>query len=534
MRTWLIAHAHSITACAVFFVVALTMGATMGTSGAAGPTLSAIPAPPMPLPSPEFDADRDSFHDDVDVVDGDAHVTVTVTHLQAGDILPYMMIGTQDDHWRFGAGRELEWRRVIDPDALGNRPGSQEWYASVARTGAWWLSTPMPDEGKIMARTGELSPGADNWPQTFHVNVRDDQEQVDLTLELYDARPSPEPRIAQWQIRVNLTSGAFAVDDGIYLAGAQAQTGLATFTVAPSIGLSRSSQEEIAARWSPNLHFDGGEVFFPVRGEAMQRFHGFSRTAEADRDLRTWMPSFNNGRDSYVLLLADFNGDRNVDHLDAAVMTDVLREGGLGDTVYAQVARTTGDRVVVQYWFIYAYNFVEDEQGETVDALAHRGDREFITLVFDSEDEARAGAPASIAYSQHYGGIRMDAPDIGAAPFNGTHPDVFVARGSHASYPAAGDDRRFRPALSGHFDVFDGLGEAWTAEDYRLELLDSQSWAFGHLWGPTTRASRDFGTTGRPLLKHDFTYPYLDPLTWLADMRPIDQDDIHELYGGRP
>lgn len=525
--------------------IALLLGSTIAPADGAGPRLSAVPGQPIELPPPSQDADRDTYADAVDRVEGDAHVRISVEEVDAGGILPYLVVGTQDDHWRFGKDRELEWRHVVDPDPLGHRVGSKGWVDHAIRTGAWWTSTPMDGASKIMAPSGRIDaealerPGWSgvDWPQTFHVNVRDDADNVTVELELVDADPDPDRVVGRWDIVVDVVRGTWRHGDGSTELGNVSTLTDGSTRIDVRLGLHGGIPPEdkqiIAKRWAPEIRFDSEERFFPTSGQALETFHGFSRNAPADADLRTWTMNFNNGRDGYILLLADFTGDRRVDHRDVEVMTDILRAGQVApDTVSAQVAHTTGDRVVVQYWFIYMYNFVEDEGGDGVPALAHKGDREFIQLVFPDLDAAMAGEPESIAYSQHYRGVSIEDPDLDGDLFNGTHPLVFPARGSHASYPAPGDDRRFRSALAGYGDKFDGRGETWDAGSYTLEVLDRQSWAFGHLWGPPTRHSRDLGTATRPLLQYGFDYPYIDPLLWQHDLRVLPQDELDDLYGG--
>ncbi len=542
MRIWLVSHAHTVTTFGAMLAVALIIGGTLGTTTTAGPALSTIPSPPIALPGPEDDQDLDTYSDAVDLVDGDAHVRLSLERLDAPAMAPYFVIGTQDDHWRMGAGRELEWRHIVDPDPLGYDIGSPAWTAHAIRTGAWWYAAPMVDEDKIVATTGQLGddvPDGVEWPQVFNVNVRDDEPQVTVRIELMDARSTPDRLVATWDIVVDVPSGTWRSADGGFSADQMGtlRKGIVSLDVRASVhaGIPLAMQSAMAMRWAPELRFSAEERFFPTSGEALGRFHGYGRNAPADADLRTWTLKFDNGRDGYVLLLADFSGDRIVDFRDAALMTDILREGGVApDTIYAHVLDTTGDRVVVQYWFVYMYNFVQDESGDAVEALAHNGDREFVQLTFASRADALDGLPESVAYSQHYRGITIPNPTLTQAPFgaNNTHLLVYPARGSHASYPDAGDDRRFRAALVGYGDQFDGTGEVWTVDDYAMELLNSQSWSFGHLWGPPTRHSRDLGISTKPFLQYAFRYPFIDPLSWEERLKPVQQDDLQSWYGG--
>ncbi len=546
MRDALRAHAPSVAAFAVMIVVALVMAATIqaGVLPSSSP-LPALPASALPMPSAEQDQDRDSYADELDRIDGDLHIRLVVETMDVpSNALPYLQIGTQDDHWRLGAGAEQAWPHIVDADSLGHKAGSPGWRNDVLRTGAWWMSQPMTGATKAITEGSidpdRVPPGV-VWPQTFWINVRDDRPQVSFVVELRDSRPDPDALLGQWTLHVEVPSGLARLDDGPFqstnttLAVTSAKASL-TLRTTLETGPSHDDARAWADRWAPILRFDSLERFYPVRGEVLQQFHGIGRLDPRDQDHRTWTREFNNARDPYILLLADFNGDRKTDHVDAALLYDVLATGPVGTpTVYASVQRTTNDQVAITYWFLTIYNFVRDVTGNDIQLLAHAGDREFISLLFDNPEEARNGTPSSISYSQHYRGIRIPNPQAGAEPMtNGTHPDVFVAQGSHASYPVAGDDRRFRSALIGFGDVFDGKGTTWTPNDYELELLEAQEWHLGYLWGPLTRHSRDLGTTRQPLLQHSFQYPFIDPLSWHLSLAIFEADELHEAYGDTP
>ncbi len=541
MRVWLASHTHTVATFGAMVLVALLVGSTMGPISAFGPSPSTIPSPPIDLPPLAEDADWDTYSDAEDLVDGDAHIRLSLNRLAAPDMSPYFVVGTQDDHWRMGAERELEWGHIVDPDPLGYDIGSPAWFAHALRTGAWWYAAPMDGHDKIVAQTGKLAtpaPAGVEWPQTFHINIRDDAPVIGLQLHLIDARPDPDRVHAIWDLIVDVPSGHWSHKSLVVAPNATGTLQGTNIELDISIsvhgGIDPETKQTMADRWAPEIRFSAEERFFPTSGEALARFHGIGRRAPADHDLRTWTRGFNNARDGYVLLLADFTGDGIVDHRDAQVMTDVLRGGGVApDRVYANVMDTTGDRVVVQYWFVYMYNFVQDESGAGLPQLAHRGDREFIQLTFASREAALNGTPQSIAYSQHYRGISIPDPSMTQPPFtgNGTHPLVYPARGSHASYPVAGDDRRVRSALAGYEDRFDGEGERWTPGNYTLEVFGTQPWNYGYLWGPMTRHSRDMGTSTKPFLQYAFRYPFIDPVSWEERVTPLEQEDLEPLYG---
>lgn len=570
MRRLVSAHAPVFAALAVMLVVFVAFAAVIG-PGLEGPPrrVPATVAQPIDLPGPGEDMDNDTYADEVDLWEGDLVVVLDVLGLSVpgdDDVRPYLLVGTQDDHWRTGEGAQLEWVRVVDHDPLGLRPGSPEWIEGALRTGMWWRSIPMEGESHAIAERSVLragdgvgagpgdrngaGDGAENgaengegvtWPQRFVVNVRDDRALSVVELEVWDSATRPHARLGAWSFEVDVLQQRWRLGGGEWVPAGQVATqgtvtqGQRGLEVALDLesDLEWETKRSLAERWAPLVFFEQGERFFPTRGDALERFFGFS---DREADHRTWDREFNNGRHGYRLLLGDFTGDGTVGHEDAAVHYDVLRAGGVAaDTVYANVMRTTMDHVVVQYWFIYMYNYVLDETGRDIPALAHAGDREFIQLVFKDVDAAIDGTPLRTAYSQHYKGVSIPFMP-GEPPFHvdADRPAVFVALGSHASYPAAGTDEALRHALQGFGDVFHGEGEHWGPEDYELEVLGPQTWHAGYLWGPLTRHSRDMGTTARPLLQYDFTYPFTDPLHWESALSEAEADRLLDLYGGEP
>src|SRR5688572_22825413 len=288
---------------------------------------SAFPDAGLDFPPPSEDQDLDSFADADDRTDGDLLVWVNLTHLEvrSSGAEPYVVVGTQDDQARTGAGAELEWRHVVDFDALGHKPGSIAWQREVLRTGTWIVTDPGEREDIALGEAGRWSPGShpegSHWPQGLPVNVRDDRAVVTLDVELRDAGSDPHGKAGAWRLAVDVANRTYSIDGAGAiplghaaavgtLAGDGGKGGL-RFSVDAAPDLSAGTKQAIAERWAPVLHFDSTEEFYPVRGDALSQFHGFYKTRA---NLRTWDLDFNNGRAAYRLLLADFDGDRRVDH----------------------------------------------------------------------------------------------------------------------------------------------------------------------------------------------------------------------------
>src|SRR3954452_8864200 len=105
-----------------------------------------------------------------------------------------------------------------------------------------------------------------------------------------------------------------------------------------------------------------------------------------------------------------------------------LRNDGRAPPItYAHIATEPGfSGLVVQYWFFYYFNQFND---------LHEGDWEGMQISFDADTpaEALAKGPSQIALFQHAGGERANWDDSKVQK-DGTHPIVFPAAGSHATF----------------------------------------------------------------------------------------------------
>jgi hypothetical protein len=94
---------------------------------------------------------------------------------------------------------------------------------------------------------------------------------------------------------------------------------------------------------------------------------------------------------------------------------------------YAHIATQSGHPgLVVQYWFFYYFNQFND---------LHEGDWEGMQIAFDASSarEALAKGPSEIALFQHGGGEKASWDDAKVEK-QGTHPVVYPAAGSHATF----------------------------------------------------------------------------------------------------
>ena len=103
-------------------------------------------------------------------------------------------------------------------------------------------------------------------------------------------------------------------------------------------------------------------------------------------------------------------------------------------TIYARVTQESG-KTVLQYWFFYFFN-------DWYNKFNHEGDWEQITLIFGTGDLQnileKDIVPEIVAYSQHTkileiakSGTKRIWDEVTRL---GSHPYVYIAKGSHANY----------------------------------------------------------------------------------------------------
>jgi hypothetical protein len=105
----------------------------------------------------------------------------------------------------------------------------------------------------------------------------------------------------------------------------------------------------------------------------------------------------------------------------------LVREGKAPAVTYAHIAREPNhDGFALQYWFFWYFNQFND---------LHEGDWEGMQLTFGSNTVAGAlnEEPSEIIVFQHAGGERASWGD-GKVQKQGTHPVVYPAAGSHATF----------------------------------------------------------------------------------------------------
>jgi hypothetical protein len=111
----------------------------------------------------------------------------------------------------------------------------------------------------------------------------------------------------------------------------------------------------------------------------------------------------------------------------AKAFKKLIAEGKAPAVTYAHIAREEGHPgFALQYWFFWYFNQFND---------LHEGDWEGMQITFEADDPAAAlhEEPSEIILFQHAGGERANWDD-GKVQKEGTHPIVYPAAGSHATF----------------------------------------------------------------------------------------------------
>ena len=192
-----------------------------------------------------------------------------------------------------------------------------------------------------------------------------------------------------------------------------------------------------------------------------------------------------------------------------------LRDAGRAPPLtYAHISREPGRQgLAVQYFFFYYFNQFND---------LHEGDWEGMQIAFDDAEtpaQALAQGPTRMVLFQHRGGEQADWDDPKVEK-RGTHPVVYPAAGSHATF--------YGPAVYvGHGANGSGVGCDDTTPPLHavrpkpVLLPDDpqpgrpMAWLLfdGH-WGEPHGGISGDGPTG-PLLKHQ----WYEPFTWMEAQR---------------
>jgi hypothetical protein len=267
-------------------------------------------------------------------------------------------------------------------------------------------------------------------------------------------------------------------------------------------GILDSTEEQLALTYEPYLHFADGEKFFPT--DASYHIENSVLYMKTASDTNTIIESSPTAESIAQYTQGDYFLNNTLGGSKDIAEDYTNRHASFGDKIYTYVTSEAG-LIVVQYWFFYAFNPGALNQ--------HQGDWEMIQIVLDSTE-----TPQYAVYSQHHTGERATWNDV--EKVDDTHPRVYVALGSHASY--------FRPYQGKLGLESDIVGNTYTLkpEDLEIVRLSSQDWLeFGGRWGNwARRIDASLGAAGPSGPgQEENAEKLLNPVSWGSDKFLVNQ-----------
>lgn len=348
-------------------------------------------------------------------------------------------------------------------------PGFLQWHSNARRTLALVLERlPLEAELDRHAETGPRA--APSWESL--VSAFAEERRVRPLVFTRERRPGRLRRWRAWLARMGGTLVTYRSEDATLVADIEdAATG------SPVSGVLA-----LARRYSPHLRFDDDEQFFPVDVDELLakagpdgghqvcdhvRFDDNCQPADDYKDLLTSL-------DEYI----DFESGARLgqDLVDRDVALGLRRK------IYVDPVERDG-RLQLGYWWFLRFN-VSPWRPERnclpgftfaeATCFDHEGDWEGVTVTLRQTDELQESARhapeawelESVSFASHKNLVAWGPEAVELAGAERTHPVVYVAQGSHASYPtrcsSACTQKLAGPGLpEGHFDGAD----EWTAND---------------------------------------------------------------------
>ena len=200
-----------------------------------------------------------------------------------------------------------------------------------------------------------------------------------------------------------------------------------------------ADHERLLHRFQPALLYDSQEAYFadhPAQmvvnpGNVLRRKDGkAARTDDGTLTLATLTPTYADGAKASKDDVLSIKGN------DYGKQYAALREGHpeLKNHVVARAKRDSDQRLWLQYWLWYFYN----DYRLAASYGLHEGDWELVQLRLGEDEEPDTAQPDYAVYAQHAKAQRQPWDRVRKDPNNADAAQVYVARGSHASYFRSG------------------------------------------------------------------------------------------------
>lgn len=195
------------------------------------------------------------------------------------------------------------------------------------------------------------------------------------------------------------------------------------------------SDKYLAIKHLPTLWFSEDEEYYPITveeflGESRLQVYGYSEGLNIYYGWYTLIENIND------VALEPYTDDRSLYKLD--LKKDVSRYKTKKNPsvcinieeleYYDENEKITKNVIGLQYWWLSYYN------PAVINSANHEGDWEHITVYVNQN----TNEIDYVVFSQHYDVTCYNQRQVGIVR---NHPAVFVAKGSHASYPRAGSTR---------------------------------------------------------------------------------------------
>ncbi|MBU7024934.1 MAG: hypothetical protein HXS40_12295, partial [Theionarchaea archaeon] len=238
-----------------------------------------------------------------------------------------------------------------------------------------------------------------------------------------------------------------------------------------SCGIPDGDIDDLVYMYVPYVYFYGGigeeEKFFPTLAETMLENSVLWRYDPSIEGGRAKVPGYTEAADKGEFLHLHSLPEDHLDEngtpcsINASIVAEQLNDRNL----YYRVACFGYERkeyIVIQYWFFYV---LEDQ------FFGHEGDWEVVQVLLDAQTKSPIGICVS----------RDDDAEYclwNEVKKRGTHPEVYVAKGSHRGYYSVGI---FSSGIQGK-DITSSHG--WSGILFRIYPVETQSWLwFRGRWG---------------------------------------------------
>jgi hypothetical protein len=200
-----------------------------------------------------------------------------------------------------------------------------------------------------------------------------------------------------------------------------------------------ADHQRLLHRFRPALLYDSQEAYFadhPAQmvvnpGNILRRDDGgLARADDGTLTLATLGPSYTDGAKASKHDVLSIAGK---DYREAYAS---LRERHpeLKNHIVARAKRDSEQRLWLQYWLWYFYN----DYRLAADYGLHEGDWELVQMRLGADEDPDTAQPDYAVYAQHARAQRRPWDQVHKDPDNADAAQVYVARGSHASYFHAG------------------------------------------------------------------------------------------------